>query len=364
MCGQGWHGKVQQRTDDGILMLDAITSRGSERVCKCFCCQRWWWKWGSHWQIVVQLLWNRFSNIFAGDLPEEDLEVWTAVWLAHGWICHWMQVSSKYSVIFGIGIFTIIQMQRCRIQMAMTVKDMMIRNTGRWMGIEVDIQLCNSYRDQWCLYYSRKLQLVLLWPGWPYGNRMVYGSLTKEILPESISRRKTGRYVYRVESDWWKMVLFQPGTGGRTRAANAGKDNYPGWIYCEWKRANGLNDIPILQVPKEEYDNTDIKEPVRLSFNAVKSSGTPYYMKSALLYDSITSFLINCSGPQHSIATTETAKSGSLGLIKLAALFLLQVRTLDRPIPTPWCEVGNIPVLRSQNSPDQWFWQSEGGCRL
>ena len=147
-----------QRTDDGILMRGRDYSQEEvNEYVNAFVVKdddeseapidRWWYGYYG----------NRFSNIFAGDLPEEDLED-----MDSGMACSWLDLSldagetGKYSVIFGIGDiydYSDAEMPDTDDGDGGEGHD----DTEYWSvdGDKWTFSYGNSYRDQWgYLYYN------------------------------------------------------------------------------------------------------------------------------------------------------------------------------------------------------------------
>ena len=147
-----------QRTDDGILMLGRDYSQEEvNEYVNAFVVKdddeseapidRWWYGYYG----------NRFSNIFAGDLPEEDLED-----MDSGMACSWLDLSldagetGKYSVIFGIG--DIYDYSDAEMPDTDDGDDGEGHDDTEYWSVDGDkwtFSYGNSYRDQWgYLYYN------------------------------------------------------------------------------------------------------------------------------------------------------------------------------------------------------------------
>ena len=147
-----------QRTDDGILMRGRDYSQEEvNEYVNAFVVKdddeseapidRWWYGYYG----------NRFSNIFAGDLPEEDLED-----MDSGMACSWLDLSldagetGKYSVIFGIG--DIYDYSDAEMPDTDDGDDGEGHDDTEYWSVDGDkwtFSYGNSYRDQWgYLYYN------------------------------------------------------------------------------------------------------------------------------------------------------------------------------------------------------------------
>ena len=147
-----------QRTNDGILMRGRDYSQEEvNEYVNAFVVKdddeseapidRWWYGYYG----------NRFSNIFAGDLPEEDLED-----MDSGMACSWLDLSldagetGKYSVIFGIG--DIYDYSDAEMPDTDDGDDGEGHDDTEYWSVDGDkwtFSYGNSYRDQWgYLYYN------------------------------------------------------------------------------------------------------------------------------------------------------------------------------------------------------------------
>ncbi|WP_279355156.1 hypothetical protein [Enterocloster citroniae] len=222
-----------QRTDDGILMLGRDYSQEEvNEYVNAFVVKdddeseapidRWWYGYYG----------NRFSNIFAGDLPEEDLED-----MDSGMACSWLDLSldagetGKYSVIFGIG--DIYDYSDAEMPDTDDGDDGEGHDDTEYWSVDGDkwtFSYGNSYRDQWgYLYYNGNYN----WYYFDQDGHMVTGWFTA---PD-------GRKFY-----------LNPSADGKQGAMYTGWNQIDGkWYYFSQEQGAGQGQLLVRTTTPDGY---------------------------------------------------------------------------------------------------------------
>ena len=222
-----------QRTNDGILMRGRDYSQEEvNEYVNAFVVKdddeseapidRWWYGYYG----------NRFSNIFAGDLPEEDLED-----MDSGMACSWLDLSldagetGKYSVIFGIG--DIYDYSDAEMPDTDDGDDGEGHDDTEYWSVDGDkwtFSYGNSYRDQWgYLYYNGNYN----WYYFDQDGHMVTGWFTA---PD-------GRKFY-----------LNPSADGKQGAMYTGWNQIDGkWYYFSQEQGAGQGQLLVRTTTPDGY---------------------------------------------------------------------------------------------------------------